>query len=100
MRVIGVQPKAAVALRAYFQYDPEMGWRGRSNAGMRFVPAAFPGYTSCGVDGFGTIERSREDASAVVWCVDDLGTWGWGVSRGHAVFRNLGVRDAKPIETE
>lgn len=104
LRVLGVEPKTATALNSYFQYDPETGWTGLPNAGMRFATTAFSGYTSHGPDGFRTISKSPADAATVVWCLGDSGTWGWGVSDGQTyvdrlnelsgdrtAFRNLGV---------
>jgi len=104
MQMLGVEPKTATALNSYFQYDPETGRTGQPNAGMRFATTAFAGYTSHGPDGFRTISKSPVDASTVVWCLGDSGTWGWGVSDGQTyvdrlnelsddrtVFRNMGV---------
>jgi len=104
LRVLGVAPQTATALSAYFQYDAETGWRGQPNVAMDFTTTAFTGYTSHGQDGFRTISKSPQDASTVVWCLGDSGTWGWGVNDGETyvdrlnersdaqtVFRNLGV---------
>jgi hypothetical protein len=104
LRAFNIEPKTATALNSYFQYDPQTGWNGRPNAAMRFATTAFAGYTSHGPDGFRKIAKSPQDASTVVWCVGDSGTWGWGVSDGEtyvdrlnekcgpqAAFRNMGI---------
>ena len=45
LRALGIEPKTATALNSYFQYDPETGWSGHPNTGMRFAAAArLPGH--------------------------------------------------------
>ena len=98
LRIAGYSPSNVNPLKAFHQFDPVLGWRGRKLYTARFKRPDFDAVIALDAAGFRkqvNLEAKRDKAPHRILVFGDSFVWGWGVGQGE-VFTdkmNLLLRD-------
>jgi lysophospholipase L1-like esterase len=87
LRLAGYSPSHVNPLKAFHEYDPVLGWRGRKNYTARFKRPDFDVIIALDAAGFRkqmNLEAKLDKAPHRVFVFGDSFVWGWGVGQGEA----------------